>query len=57
MMGVEADEVSFGPSTTQNTYVLAQAFRQHLSPGDAIVVTDQGARIGRPPESVLDILE
>ncbi|MDJ1017998.1 MAG: aminotransferase class V-fold PLP-dependent enzyme [Paracoccaceae bacterium] len=41
MMGVEADEVSFGPSTTQNTYVLAQAFRQHLSPGDAIVVTDQ----------------
>ena len=41
MMGVEAEEVSFGPSTTQNTYVLAQAFRQWLSPGDAIVVTNQ----------------
>ncbi|MFV2052935.1 aminotransferase class V-fold PLP-dependent enzyme [Aliiroseovarius sp. YM-037] len=41
MMGVATEEVSFGPSTTQNTYVLAQAFRQHLSPGDAIIVTDQ----------------
>lgn len=40
-MGVEEDEVSFGPSTTQNTYVLAQAFRQHLSPGDSIIVTNQ----------------
>ncbi|MFN3952961.1 MAG: aminotransferase class V-fold PLP-dependent enzyme [Pararhodobacter sp.] len=41
MMGVATDEVSFGPSTTANTYVLAQAFRQHLQPGDAIIVTDQ----------------
>jgi len=41
MLGVETDELSFGPSTTQNTYVLAQAFRQHLRPGDAIVVTNQ----------------
>ena len=41
MMGVETDEVSFGPSTTANTYVLAQAFRQHLKPGEAIVVTNQ----------------
>jgi selenocysteine lyase/cysteine desulfurase len=41
MLGVETDEVSFGPSTTQNTYVLAQAVRQWLKPGDAIVVTDQ----------------
>ena len=41
MMGVDTDELSFGPSTTQNTYVLAQAFRQHLEPGDAIIVTDQ----------------
>ena len=40
-MGVEEDEVSFGTSTTQNTYVLAQAFRQLLSPGDAIIVTNQ----------------
>ena len=41
MLGVDSDEVSFGPSTTQNTYVLSQAFRQWLSPGDAIVVTNQ----------------
>ncbi|MGJ8583443.1 MAG: aminotransferase class V-fold PLP-dependent enzyme [Marinosulfonomonas sp.] len=41
MLGVDQDEVSFGPSTTQNTYVLAQAFREYLSPGDAIVVTNQ----------------
>ena len=25
LLGVETDELSFGPSTTQNTYVLAQA--------------------------------
>jgi selenocysteine lyase/cysteine desulfurase len=41
MMGVRTDEVSFGPSTTQNAYVLAQAFREYLQPGDAIVVTNQ----------------
>jgi len=41
MMGVDTDEVSFGPSTSQNTYVLAQAFRQWLLDGSAIVVTNQ----------------
>lgn len=41
VLGVETDEVSFGPSTTQNTYVLAQAFRQWMDPGDAIIVTNQ----------------
>ena len=41
LMGIEEDELSFGPSTTQNTYVLAQAFRQLLRPGDAIIVTNQ----------------
>ena len=41
ILGVETDELSFGPSTTQNTYVLAQAFRGMLAPGDAIVVTNQ----------------
>lgn len=41
LMGVAADELSFGPSTTQNTYVLAQAFRQFLKPGEAIIVTNQ----------------
>jgi selenocysteine lyase/cysteine desulfurase len=42
LMGVEPDALSFGPSTSANTYVLAQAFRQMLKGSDhAIVVTDQ----------------
>lgn len=41
ILGVSAEELSFGPSTTQNTYVLAQAFRQWMQPGEAIVVTNQ----------------
>lgn len=41
LLGVDPSEVSFGPSTTQNTYVLAQAFRQMLEEGDAIIVTNQ----------------
>lgn len=41
MMNIGPDELSFGPSTTQNTYVLSQAFRQMLAPGDAIIVTNQ----------------
>ena len=41
MMNVETEELSFGPSTTTNTYVLAHAFRQFLSPGEAVVVTNQ----------------
>ncbi len=41
ILGVESDELSFGPSTSQNTYVLAQAFGQWMQPGEAIVVTNQ----------------
>ncbi len=42
MMGVAREEVSFGPSTSANTYVLAQAVRQWLRGGTgAVVVTDQ----------------
>ena len=42
MMGVARHEVSFGPSTSANTYVLAQAVRLWLRGRDlAIVVTDQ----------------
>lgn len=41
IMGVDTDEVSFGPSTTQNTYVLAQAFAGFMQPGEAIIVTNQ----------------
>jgi|HubBroStandDraft_1064217.scaffolds.fasta_scaffold00206_19 selenocysteine lyase/cysteine desulfurase len=38
---VSPPEVHFGPSTSQNTYVLAQAFRALLQPGDEIIVTNQ----------------
>jgi selenocysteine lyase/cysteine desulfurase len=42
MMGVAPDMVNFGPSTSANTYVLAQAVRQWLrGTGGAVVVTDQ----------------
>lgn len=42
MMGVEGEEISFGPSTSANTYVLAQAVRGWLAGTDgAVVVTDQ----------------
>ena len=41
MLGVDEDEVHFGPSTTQNAYVLAQAFRPLWREGDEVIVTDQ----------------
>ena len=40
-LGVAREEVHFGPSTSQNTYVLAQAVRTLLAPGDEIIVTNQ----------------
>ena len=41
MLGVDPDELCFGPSTSANTYVMAQAFRDWLPAGSAIIVTDQ----------------
>jgi cysteine desulfurase family protein (TIGR01976 family) len=40
-LGVTPAAVHFGPSTSQNSYVLAQAFRRLLKPGDEIIVTNQ----------------
>jgi cysteine desulfurase family protein (TIGR01976 family) len=62
ILGVHTDEVSFGPSTTQNTYVLAQAFRQFLSPGEAIIVTNQDHEANTGPwrrlaDAGIEILE
>lgn len=62
LMGVARDEVSFGPSTTQNTYVLAQAFRQWLSPGESIVITNQDHEANSGPwrrlaEEGVEVLE
>lgn len=40
-LGVSSEEVHIGPSTSQNTYVLAQAFANWLKPGDEVIVTNQ----------------
>ena len=56
MLGVEEDELSFGPSTTQNTYVLAQAFGQYLPKGAAIVVTNQDHEANSGPWRRLETL-
>lgn len=40
-LGVATHEVGFGPSTSQNTYVLAQAFASLWQPGDEVIVTSQ----------------
>jgi cysteine desulfurase family protein (TIGR01976 family) len=40
-LNVATEEVHFGPSTSQNTYVISQALRQMLKPGDEVIVTNQ----------------
>jgi len=40
-LGVADHELLFGPSTSMNTYVLAQAFGGIIGPGDEVIVTDQ----------------
>jgi selenocysteine lyase/cysteine desulfurase len=40
-LGVGADEIHFGPSTSQNSYVLAHAIGRQLRAGDEVVVTNQ----------------
>ncbi|NEQ52541.1 MAG: aminotransferase class V-fold PLP-dependent enzyme [Leptolyngbya sp. SIO3F4] len=40
-LNVGEDEVHFGPSTTQNFYVLAHAFREIWSEGDEIILSNQ----------------
>ncbi len=40
-LNVGADELHFGPSTSQNTYVIAQALRGVLQPDDEVIVTNQ----------------
>ncbi|MCE2527141.1 MAG: aminotransferase class V-fold PLP-dependent enzyme [Actinomycetia bacterium] len=40
-MGVGEDEICFGPSTSQNTYVLARAFRSVWREGDEVVASTQ----------------
>jgi cysteine desulfurase family protein (TIGR01976 family) len=40
-LNVGADDLHFGPSSSQNTYVVAQALRRFMSPGDEVIVTNQ----------------
>jgi cysteine desulfurase family protein (TIGR01976 family) len=40
-LNIGKDELHFGPSTSQNTFVLAQALRKFLKPGDEVIVTNQ----------------
>jgi cysteine desulfurase family protein (TIGR01976 family) len=40
-LNAAAEEIHFGPSTSQNTYVVSQALRQELKPGDEVIVTNQ----------------
>ena len=40
-LGVAPFELGFGPSTSQNTYVLAQAFKGIWQPGDELILTTQ----------------
>jgi len=40
-LNVAADEVHFGASTSQNSYVVAQALREYLKVGDEVIVTNQ----------------
>ena len=41
LLNCHPDELTLGPSTSMNTYVLAQAIRPTLKPGDEIIVTNQ----------------
>ena len=40
-LNVGPGELHFGPSTSLNTYVIAQALRQELKPGEEVIVTNQ----------------
>ncbi|MFD4559649.1 aminotransferase class V-fold PLP-dependent enzyme [Streptomyces sp. NPDC058469] len=40
-LNADRDEVMFGPSTTQNTYILSHAIREQLTEGDEVIVTNQ----------------
>ena len=41
LLNCAPDELTLGPSTSMNCYILAQAIRRLLKPGDEIIVTNQ----------------
>ena len=46
-LDISSDELTFGPSTSMNTYVLAQAIGSTLKPDDQIIVTSQDHEANR----------
>ena len=40
-LNVRSDEVMYGPSTSQNTYVLAQALLSRMKEGDSLIISEQ----------------
>ena len=40
-LNVRDDEVMYGPSTSQNTYVLAQGLLKRMKPGDSLIISEQ----------------
>jgi len=46
-MGIDEDELLLGPSTTQNNYVLAQALRGWMQPGDEVIISQQDHEANR----------
>jgi len=40
-LNISSNELTIGPSTSMNTYVMAQAIGANLNPGDEIIVTNQ----------------
>ena len=40
-LNIGLDELTIGPSTSMNTYVMSQAIGAHWQPGDEIIVTNQ----------------
>ena len=46
-LGISNDELTIGPSTSLNTYVMAQAVGSQLASGDEIIVTNQDHEANR----------
>jgi cysteine desulfurase family protein (TIGR01976 family) len=62
LINAEPDEIVIGPSTTANAYILSNALRKSMSPGDQVIVTNQDheANIGawrRLAEFDIEIIE
>ena len=53
-LGCSMEEVSFGASSTANTFFISQAIARDLNPGDEIVITDLDHECNRSPWLTLE---